>query len=172
MPLGAELHTMTLKVSQVSGNEPSSSKALTSSSNVIPIEDSWFIMPWIHSHDLQLECPLCTSNASISWSRTSCLVPSLRAYNSSNFYHKVRACVSSMIWFKTLSLTHCRMNPQACRWSTSYWFSFISSGITLKNTCFQSSFYIILLFQAWSFIPFNDIIMLVFTSIFHTSKCT
>jgi hypothetical protein len=61
----------------------------------------------------------------------------LRAYNSSNFFHKVRVCVSSMIWFKTLSSTHYRMNLQACRWSTSYWSSFISSGITLKNTCFK-----------------------------------
>jgi hypothetical protein len=34
------------------------------------------------------------------------LVPYLWAYNSSNFCHNVCACVSSMIWFKTLSSTH------------------------------------------------------------------
>ena len=57
------------------------------------------------------------------------LVPSLRAYNSSNFYHKVHACVSSMIWFRTLSSTRYRMNPQACRWSISHWPSFICSFV-------------------------------------------
>jgi hypothetical protein len=62
------------------------------------------------------------------------LVPSSREYNSSKICHKVHACVSSMIWFKTLSLTHYRINPQACRWSTSHWFHHVTGHLSGEHS--------------------------------------
>ena len=133
-PSRVEFDNDVLNVSQESGREPRRSKPWIYSSNLMPIADNWFIIPWKLFRWSVIVKPSWYFKLNICFIKNILLLLVFRAYKLSRCSQRVRACVSPEIWFNTLSSTHCLMNQQTCLCNRFHSSSILLSGFTVVNT--------------------------------------
>ena len=132
-PSWVEFDNEVFNVSQKSGREPCRRRPWIYSTNLMSIEDNWFMIPSKLFRWAVIGEPSWYFNLNIWFINNILLLPVFRAYKLSRCSQRVRACVSPEIWFNTLSSTHCLMNPQTYRCNRFHSSSVLLSG-TVVNT--------------------------------------